>query len=281
MNGIVYYVVFCDWLLSLSIMFLRFIHDVVFIGTFFFFHCWILLISCSVMSDSLPVHGLQHARLPCPSPSPGAFSNSCPLSQWCHPTISSSVIPFSCLQSFPASVSFLTSQLFSSGGQSIGASVSAPVPPMAAAAAKSLRSCLTLWSHRRQPTRLPRPWDSPARTLEWVVVSLSNAWKWKVKVKSLSCVRPSATPWIAAFQFPPSIVLSKQEYWSGVPLPSPPPMATQGLFPLGLTGLISLHFKRLSRAFANTTVQKQHQFFSAQLSLWSKPHIHTWLLEKL
>ena len=60
--------------------------------------------SCSVMSDSLRPHGLQHDRLPCPSPTPGAYSNSCPLSQWCHPTISSSVVPFSsCLQSFPAS----------------------------------------------------------------------------------------------------------------------------------------------------------------------------------
>ena len=270
--------VFCDWLLSLSIMFSRFIHDVVFISTSFFFHCWILLIGCSVMSDSLWPHGLQHAMLPCPSPSPGAFSNSCPLSQWCHPTISFSVIPFSCLQSFPASVSFLTNQLFTSGSQSIAASVSAPVPPIAAAAAKSFQLCLTLHPHRH---RLPRPWDSPARTLEWVVVSFSSAWKWKVKVKSLSRVWPSATPWTAAFQFPPSMGFSRQEYWNGVPLPSPPPMATQGLFPLGFTGLISLHSKRLSRAFANTTVQKQHHFFSAQLSLWSKPHIHTWLLGKL
>ena len=74
------------------------------------------------MAKSLQPHGLQHARLPCPSPSPRACSNSCPLSQWCHPTILSSVIPFSCLQSFPGSGSFLMSQLFASGGQSIGAS---------------------------------------------------------------------------------------------------------------------------------------------------------------
>ena len=81
--------------------------------------------SCSVMSDSLWPHGLQHARLPCPSPAPGACSNSCPLNWWCHPTISSSVIPFSShLQSFPASWSFPTSQFFTSGGQSIGASAS-------------------------------------------------------------------------------------------------------------------------------------------------------------
>ena len=76
-------------------------------------------------------HGLQHARLPCPSPTPGAGSNSCPLSQWCHPTILSSVIPFSsCLQSFPKSGSFPRSQFFASGNQSIGVSVSASVPPM-------------------------------------------------------------------------------------------------------------------------------------------------------
>ena len=87
--------------------------------------------SCSVMSDTLQPHGLQHARLPCPSPSPGACSNSCPLSRWCHPTISSSVIPFSsCLQSFPASGSFLMNQFFESGGQSIGVSALDSVLPM-------------------------------------------------------------------------------------------------------------------------------------------------------
>ena len=88
------------------------------------------LFSYSAMSDSLQYHGLQHTRLPCPSPSPRACSNSCPLSQWCHPTISSSVVPFSRLQSFPASGSFQMSRLFPSGGQSIGASASASVPPM-------------------------------------------------------------------------------------------------------------------------------------------------------
>ena len=77
--------------------------------------------SCSVMSDSLQPHGLQHTRLPCKSPTPGAYSNSCPSSQWCHPAISSSVMPFSSrLQSFPESGSFLVSQFFASGGQSIG-----------------------------------------------------------------------------------------------------------------------------------------------------------------
>ena len=88
---------------------------------------------CSVTQyrATLRSHGLQHARLPCPSPSPRACSNSCPSSQWCHPTISSSVIPFSsCLQSFPVSGSFPISQLFASGGQSTGALASAPVLPM-------------------------------------------------------------------------------------------------------------------------------------------------------
>ena len=87
--------------------------------------------SCSLMSDSLRPHGLQQTRLPCPSPTPGIYSNSCPLSQWCHPTISSSVVPFSpCLQSFPASGSFQMSQLFTSGGKSTGVSASASVFPM-------------------------------------------------------------------------------------------------------------------------------------------------------
>ena len=125
--------------------------------------------SCSVMSDSLGLHGLQHARLSCLSPTPGACSNLCPSSQWCHPTISSSVVPFSsCLQSFPASGSFPMSQLFTSGGQSIGASASV----------------------------------LPTNIQDW--------------------------------------------------------------FPLGLTGLISLQSKGLSRVFSNTTVHK-YQLFGAHL----------------
>ena len=100
-----------------------------------FLQCFLLSgsvrFSHSVVSDSLRPHGLQHARPPCPSPTPGVYSNSCPLSWWCHPTISSSVVPFSsCLQSFPASGSFPMSQFFASGGQSIGVSASASVLPM-------------------------------------------------------------------------------------------------------------------------------------------------------
>ena len=84
--------------------------------------------SCSVMSDSLWPHGLQHVRPPCPSPTPRVYPNSCPLSRRCHPTISSSVVPFSShLQSFPTSGPFQMSQFFTSGGQSIGVSVLASV----------------------------------------------------------------------------------------------------------------------------------------------------------
>ena len=83
--------------------------------------CWLSVqFSHSVLSDSLRPHGLQHARPPCPSPSPGSCSNSYPSSWWCHPTVSSSVVPFSCLQSFPASGSFPVSQFFAPGGPSIG-----------------------------------------------------------------------------------------------------------------------------------------------------------------
>ena len=84
-----------------------------------------LLFSCSVISDSLQPRGLQHARLPCPSLSPGACPSLCPSSQWCHPTISSSLAPFfSCPQSFPASGSYPMSRLFTSGGECIGTSAS-------------------------------------------------------------------------------------------------------------------------------------------------------------
>ena len=144
----------------------------------------VLLFSRSVDSHSLWPHELQHARLSCPSPSPGACSNSCPLSRWCQPTITFSVNPFSsCLQYFPTSRSFPMNQLFLSGGQSIGASAS---------------------------------------------------------------------------------VL---------------PMNIQGWFPLGLTGLISLQSKGLSRVFSKTTVQKA-SVPQLQPSLWSISHIHAWLLEK-
>ena len=90
-----------------------------------------------------------------------------------------------------------------------------------AAAAKSLRLCPTLWdSIDGSPPGSPVPGILQARTLEWVVISSSKAWKWKVKVKMLSHIRLLATPWTAAYQVPPSMGFSRQEYWSGVPLPS-------------------------------------------------------------
>ena len=100
--------------------------------------CWYILLkvfssvqfSCSVVSDSLQYHESQHARPPCPSPTPGVHSDSCPSSQWCHPAISSSVVPFSsCPQSFSATESFPMSQLFTSGGQSTGVSALATFLP--------------------------------------------------------------------------------------------------------------------------------------------------------
>ena len=95
-----------------------------------YMHLLLLLFSHLVVSDSLRCHGLQHACLPCPSPSPGSCSNSCPSSQWCHPTMSSSHPFSSCLLSFSASGSFSMSQPFASGGKSIGASASSSVLPM-------------------------------------------------------------------------------------------------------------------------------------------------------
>ena len=99
--------------------------------SFWKYYTGVVQFSCSVVSDALQTHGLQHARPPCPSPTPRVYPNSCPLSQWCHPTISSSAVPFSSyLQSFPTSESFQMSQFFASGGQSIGVSASASVLPM-------------------------------------------------------------------------------------------------------------------------------------------------------
>ena len=115
-------------------------------------YCCLQLSSVSQLCpDSLQPHGLQHARFPCPSPTPGACSNSCPSSWWCHSVISSSVIPFSCCL----------------------------------AAAKSLQSCPTLCDPvDGSPPGSPIPGILQARTLEWVAISFSNAWKWRVKVKS-------------------------------------------------------------------------------------------------
>ena len=168
--------------------------------------------------------------LPVLSPTTGVHSNSHPSSRWCHPAISSSVIPFSsCPQSLPASESFPMSQFFTWGGPSTGVSALASFLPKNSqdwspffAAAKSLQSCPTLCDPiDGSPPGSPVPGILQARTLEWVAISFSNAWKWKMKVKSPSRVQLSATPWTAAYQAPPSMGVSRQEYWSGVPLPSP------------------------------------------------------------
>ena len=91
---------------------------------------------------------------------------------------------------------------------------------LSATAAKSLQSCPTLWDPiDRQPTRLPRPWDSPGKNTAVGCISFSNAWEWKVKGKSLSRVWLFATPWTAVYQAPPPMGFSRQEYWGGVPLP--------------------------------------------------------------
>ena len=114
-----------------------------------------------------------------------------------------------------------------------------------AAAAKSLQSCLTLCDPiDGSPPGSPVPGILQARTLEWVAISFSNVWKWKVKVKSLSRVWLSATPWTAAHQAPPSVEFSRQEYWSGVPLPSPPYSLL--VTPVSLRAIISISSKLLS-----------------------------------
>ena len=156
--------------------------------------------SYSVMSNPLRPHELQHSRLPCPSPTPGACSNSCPSSQWCHPTTSSSVGPFcSCLQSFPASDSFPKSHFFKSGGQSIGASASASVIPMISfrisfsidwfdlAVQGTLKSLLQhhsskssiLWCSAFFMVQLPHPHMTTGKTIAW------TRWTFVGKVMSL------------------------------------------------------------------------------------------------
>ena len=137
---------------------------------------------------------MQHPRHPCPSLSPGACSNSCPLSQWCHPTISSSVIPFSGLLSFPASGSFLMSQLFTSGSQSIGASASASVLPMNIQDWFPLG--LTDWISLQSKGLLRLFSNTTIQKHQADCVSVSQF----SSVQSLSRVRLFATPWIAAHE---------------------------------------------------------------------------------
>ena len=125
-------------------------------------------------------------------------------------------------------------------------------------AAKSLQSCPTLCDPTdSSPPGSPVPGILQARTLEWVAISFSNAWKWKMKVKSFSRVRPSATPWTAAFQAPPSMGFSRQEYWSGVPLPSP----------ISVAAFINTSFLFIAKL--NCMVWVDHIFGSPFINEWA------------
>ena len=162
------------------------------------------------MSDSLRSHGLQHSRLPCPSPTAGACSNSHPLGQWCHPTISSSVIPFSsCLHFFPASGSFPKCQFFASGGWSIGVSAPASVHSMNIQGWFPLGlTGLISWQFKGlsrvfSNTKFKSIYSS-VYTLYMILYIVSVQ-----SVQSLSSVRLFATPWIAAHQASLSITISR------------------------------------------------------------------------
>ena len=124
---------------------------------------------------------------------------------------------------------------------------------MYAASAKSLQSCPTLCDPiDGSPPGSPIPGILQARTLEWVAISFSNAWKWKVQVKSLSRVRPLVTPWTAAHQAPPSMGFSRQECWSGVPLPSPK-IHIEGFYWLSAGRMQRCNFRRSSRIQVHLT----------------------------
>ena len=189
--------------------------------------------SHSVVSDSLQPHELQHARPPCPSPTPGVHSDSRPWSQWCHPAITSSVIPFSsCPQSLPASESFPMSQLVAWGGQSTGVSALASFLP------KSVPLNAMPLSHPELR------WEGHGKCSEFwgpsVQIGVLNLWspgqcKVKVKVKSLSFVWLFSTPWHVACQTPPSMGFSRQEYWSGLSFPSPGDLPDPGIKPASPT----------------------------------------------
>ena len=169
-----------------------------------------LLFSCSVTSNSLWPHGLQHIRLPCPLLSPRICSDLCPPSQWCHPSISSSVTPFSsCPQSF-LSGSFPLSRLLASGGQKIGASVSESVLP------RNISLEVSFFPAMKWITEAPR----------WSIESPSGFFSsWHVSVTPGGLVTKSCptlvTPWTVAGQAPLSMGFSRQKYWSGLPFPSP------------------------------------------------------------
>ena len=244
------------------------------------------MFSCSVMSESLWPHDLQHTRLPCPSLSPGVCPNSWPWSQWCYLSISSSVTPFPfCPQFFPVSGFCPTSWLFASGGQSIGASASASVLPMniqswlpfSSVSVQSL-SCawlfVTPWTTALQASRSIINSQSLPKLMSMESVMPSNH---LILCRPLLLL-PSIFPSIRIFSNESALRMRWPKYWSFSFSISPSNEYSEW-FPLGLTGLIALQSKGLSRVFSSTTIWK-HQFFSTQPSLWSNSHIHIWLLEK-
>ena len=237
----------------------------------------LLFFSRLLVSNSLWPHELQHTKLPCPSLSPRVCSNPCPLSQWYCPTISSSAFPFaSCPQSFPGSRSFPVSLLFALSGQSIGASASASVLPMNLFFSCSVTSN-SLWLQGMQHISLPCPSLSPrvcsnlCPSSQWCHPTISSS-----VILSSSCLQ--SFPESGFFLMSQLFASDGQSIGASVSA-SVLPMNIEGWFLLGLTGLISLLSKGLSRVLSNTSVQK-HQFFSTQPSLWSNSHIHTWLVEK-
>ena len=196
--------------------------------------------SCSVVSNSLRPHELQHSRPPCLSPTPRVHPNPCPLCQWCHPTISSSVVPFSsCPQAFPASGSFQMSQLFASGGQSIG---------VFASGGQSIQASAST-TPRVHPNPCPLSW--------WCHLTISSS-----VVPFSSCLQ--SFPTSDSFQMSQRFTSGGQNIGVSAST-SVFPMNTEDWSPLGWTGWISLQSKGLSRIFSNTTVQ--NQFFGTQLSL--------------
>ena len=218
------------------------------------------------------------ARPLCPSPTPGVYSDSCPLSRWCHPTISSSVVPFSsCLQSFPGSRSFPMSQFFASGGQIIGVWLSSNQSTLGHLFSPSVMFD-SLWRQGLQHARFLCPLLSPRDCSNSCLLS----W-WCYLSNHVIFCRPlllllSIFPSIRVFSNESILRIRWPKYWS-FSFSISPSNEYAGLIPLGLTGLISLQSKGLSSVFSNTTVQK-HQFFSSQLSSQSNSHIHTWPLEK-
>ena len=196
--------------------------------------------SCSVMSKFLQPHEPQHTRPPCPSPTLGVHPNPCPLSQWCHPTISASVVPFSsCPQSFPASGSSQMSQLFASDGQSIEVSASTSVPPMntqdwshlgwtgwISLQSKGLSRVIsntTVQKHLYFGTQLSLynfTKVEEALSQERIFLNLMVVWVERKKVKSLSHFW-LCDLWTLACQAPPSMGFCTQEICDELPFPSP------------------------------------------------------------